>query len=1019
MRNRLKILICGLIGCSMVLMAQDAPLPVYHNLSVTPHTGQLAYSVNLFRIKDVDFDWSIGLTYTSDGFRPLTYSGIVGDGWTLQAGGSITREIIGIADDMEYEEQTFDYAGNISTKYLQKGMLAVLRDSAYSKQTAESVYNGDFGNDRLWMETKFYDSNNYVIDLESDIYTFSFGRYSGKFIIDFSGKATILSGDYAEIDLSGMQIQRKQRHYCNDFYTLPLYLSPKQSTIVITTLDGYRYTFGGSDEALEYMQSIPGNINGNYTTEPDIIGWMLVSIEAPNGRKTRFHYASAPTAPQELPCQYTYVPTLSIAHEDELVNGEGKKFEFYRSDTLNLKPYLTDLTQPYCFTNGEKHLIKNTLLDSITTSDHSFVVYMQYEKKDNQIYDDDMFSSAFGHSGTYYRRYWTAKKHFLTDVHILTGRDTLSAWHLSYLSPQIADTAPYSRQYLHSIEHKNAKMRYEFGYNLTTNPISNNVDELDMYGYWTQDPTFGALISAKDPLGKRLRFTYQVCQYDSIRLIKQVGNRYTSVVESAPSMIMRDAERIVHTISLTSVEMYGKDNTLLQKTKYEYGWYDENVLMPQSAIDGNLIRDTTTILPKRGVSSGTINIDFAIDIASQGQKRYIIYPYFTPFGANIIEYSYVKEMIYNTQTQNRLYYNLLYYDHLPDRLDIKGNEQVLYAYAHLTQSDRRAKLVKKEEYDPSSRLRQTATYTYPTLGDSMLVRQSAGRSGSLSYRIWIPIDYPISKSVLRYETNGTYAENTTFYRDSKKRITEQHFLQGDKDYFTRYIYPDDVVLPADVCSDVYARGLRTLVEENRIGTPIETLKGLRMGKQDYVTAGEIVLYQLYQLDLSGKADSLPIDTPIAKKELSNGLSLPVFAPYSAPHSSLVLRLQQPLAYSDFRIMSINNGQLRCDSRYDTVATYTYDRMLRLTSVTPVGLPTTHYSWDARRLYITTETTGAFSKRYTYLPYIGLSSETDTRGITTYYKYDLLGNIVEVYQYDDGGNKVVLKAYQYHYATQDE
>lgn len=45
----------------MVLVAQDAPLPVYHNLSVMPHTGQLAYSVDLFRIKDVDFDWSIGL----------------------------------------------------------------------------------------------------------------------------------------------------------------------------------------------------------------------------------------------------------------------------------------------------------------------------------------------------------------------------------------------------------------------------------------------------------------------------------------------------------------------------------------------------------------------------------------------------------------------------------------------------------------------------------------------------------------------------------------------------------------------------------------------------------------------------------------------------------------------------------------------------------------------------------------------------------------------------------------------
>ncbi|MCI5682026.1 MAG: hypothetical protein SOY26_01435 [Paludibacteraceae bacterium] len=1018
MRNRFKILICSLIGCYTILVAQDAPLPVYHNLSVMPHTGQLAYSVNLFQIKDVDFDWPIGLTYTSDGFRPLTYSGIVGDGWTLQAGGSITREIIGIADDMEYEEQTWDYAGNLSTRYLQKGMLAVLRDSAYSKQTAENIYNGDFSNDRLWENAKHYNRNAHIIDLESDIYSFSFGKYSGKFIIDFSGRAVILSGDYVEIDLSGMQIQEKQRTYCNDFHDSPLYLLPQPSTIVITTLDGYRYTFGGSDEALEYMQSIPTQINGNYTTEPDIVGWMLVSIEAPNGRKMLFHYAS--TNPQEQPCRYTYVPTVSIAHEDELVNGEGKKMDFYRSDTLNLKPYLTNLAQPYCLTNGEKQLFKNALLDSITTSDHSFAIYMQYEKKNNQIYDDDMFCSTFANGGTSYRSYWTAQKHFLTDVHILADRDTLSAWHLTYTSPKIADIESYSRQYLHSIEHKNAKIRYLFDYNWSASPISNNVDVLDMYGYWIDEPAFGTMIGAKDPLGKQLRFTYQVCAYDSIRIIKRNGNQYISAVESVSSVSKRDAERILHTISPASIEMYDKDNTLLQKKRYEYGWYDENAFSPQSAIsDNNSVRDSAAILPRRGTSSGIINIDFAIDVAAQESKHYIIYPYFTPFGANIIEYSYVKEIIYNTQTPNRLYYNLLYYDHLPDRLDIKGNEQVLFAYAHLTQASRRAKLIKKEEYNQSSRLCKTTTYTYPTLDDSTLVRQSAGRLGSLSYRIWIPIDYPLSKKLSRYETNGTYSETTIFRRDQKKRIKEQCFLRGDKDYFTRYTYPDDVVSLSDICSDVYARGLRTLVKENRIEMPIETIKGIHTVNQDYITAGEIALYRLYQLDFSNKADSMIIDTTIVRKQQSEGLSFPQSAPYTAPCTSLLLRLQQPLLSTDFHTVSVEAGQLRCDSRYDTVATYTYDKMLRPTSVTPVGQPTTHYSWDARRLYITTETTGAFTKCYTYFPYVGLSSETDARGITTYYKYDLLGNLVEVYQYDDNGKKVVLKAYQYHYATQDE
>lgn len=54
--------------------------------------------------------------------------------------------------------------------------------------------------------------------------------------------------------------------------------------------------------------------------------------------------------------------------------------------------------------------------------------------------------------------------------------------------------------------------------------------------------------------------------------------------------------------------------------------------------------------------------------------------------------------------------------------------------------------------------------------------------------------------------------------------------------------------------------------------------------------------------------------------------------------------------------------------------------------------------------------------YTYAPLIGMTSKTDSRGVTTYYEYDAANRLKQTYIIENGEKKMLQK-YDYHYANQ--
>lgn len=60
---------------------------------------------------------------------------------------------------------------------------------------------------------------------------------------------------------------------------------------------------------------------------------------------------------------------------------------------------------------------------------------------------------------------------------------------------------------------------------------------------------------------------------------------------------------------------------------------------------------------------------------------------------------------------------------------------------------------------------------------------------------------------------------------------------------------------------------------------------------------------------------------------------------------------------------------------------------------------------------------ALVSTYTYLPLVGMTSETDSRGVTIYYEYDNVGRLRSKYLKENGVNRIIEK-YDYHYYNQD-
>ena len=135
----------------------------YIDYPIDYNTGVPDISIPLYEINTGKLRLPITLTYHASGFKVDDQSGIIGLGWSLNAGGLVSRKIVNAPD----ENSSFPYP---------------YRTPAYN-------LNQTIADDFLYIGNMFYSGPEYTAaaDGEYDVFYYSCGTFSGKFLLAGNG----------------------------------------------------------------------------------------------------------------------------------------------------------------------------------------------------------------------------------------------------------------------------------------------------------------------------------------------------------------------------------------------------------------------------------------------------------------------------------------------------------------------------------------------------------------------------------------------------------------------------------------------------------------------------------------------------------------------------------------------------------------------------------------------------------------------------------------------------------------
>ncbi|REC49722.1 hypothetical protein DRF67_04470 [Chryseobacterium pennipullorum] len=251
------------------------------NVPISLYTGALDLKIPMYSIptnggKSID----IFVSYDSSGFLPHKKSDNAGMGWSMLAGGRITRVLNRFPDEYKGSPTSTSTNNPFDSGADLHGFLTGVRLNPYTNTQVYNLNSGAGGLNgldwRLGSTQNGYEGT-------PDLFNFNAPGLSGKFVIGNDGNVLVESEDpNIKVDLSGM-VSYGGKGFCK----------PPDQTIVIIDGQGNKYTFGGDFSKYEISYSLvdPGFSKDNWFNGfPYISSFSLSKIELTTGQIVNFGY---------------------------------------------------------------------------------------------------------------------------------------------------------------------------------------------------------------------------------------------------------------------------------------------------------------------------------------------------------------------------------------------------------------------------------------------------------------------------------------------------------------------------------------------------------------------------------------------------------------------------------------------------------------------------------------------------------------------------------------------------------
>jgi hypothetical protein len=255
------------IGKVSISSPNAASLGKYADYPISYHTGTPQIEIPIYTVKSGQISLPISVSYHASGLKVLDQASCVGAGWALNAGGVITRTVMGAPDDRGMNASHTQYGHYHDYGY--NSYLFTLGNGACGGTGPPCPIGASHPADDAATAAGTKDG-------EPDLYLFNFGGYSGKFYFRDDRTPILLP----EQDLKIEPILADESQFTALIFMLGF---------IITTPDGTKYYFGknqnsdGNIDAIEISSTITTASPSSANQEP-VSSWFLNKIVSADGQ---------------------------------------------------------------------------------------------------------------------------------------------------------------------------------------------------------------------------------------------------------------------------------------------------------------------------------------------------------------------------------------------------------------------------------------------------------------------------------------------------------------------------------------------------------------------------------------------------------------------------------------------------------------------------------------------------------------------------------------------------------------